>query len=269
MKLLYLNALCIILSWATYGFSQEINYGPRITALGNTGVALSDIWSLQANQAGLAGLKKPVASISYRNSFLNPELNTQSAVLAYPKGRNVIGLSLHNYGFSAYSEQKLGFTYAKMFGPALSAAINVNLHQVKIQQYGSAQTYSVEAGLQYKLNENLTLGTHISNPFANGYTNEVDAVIPVSMEFGASYRFTDKLLLNTGVVNNLSSSFDIRGGLEYFVINSLAFRGGIAARPFRQFAGFGYQLYDFKFDAAASSHPVLGISPQLALSYEF
>lgn len=250
-------------------FSQDINLGPRITALGNTGVALRDIWSLQANQAGLVFLQNPTASISYRNSYLNPELSTQSAVISYPVGPNVLGLSFQNYGFSAYSEQKAGFAYARRFGRNVSAAINFNLHQVKIPQYGNAQSYSAEVGLQYSVTKDLTFGTHISNPSRSGFSTEVDAVIPVSLEFGAAYRLSDKVLLNSGFIKTLNSVTDFRAGLEYSVVNWMAFRGGLSVNPFRQFAGFGCQFSEFKIDAAASSHPYLGFSPQIALGYEF
>lgn len=268
MKRLYLSALCVFWGFALPVFSQDINFGPRITSLGNIGVALQDAWSLQANQSGITALKNPVASVSYRNSYLNPELSTQSAVLVYPLDRNIIGLSLQNYGFSAYSEQKIGFTYAKSFG-TISAAANINLHQVKIADYGSTQTYSVEFGLQYTINDRLTLGTHIANPNRRAYDTEIDAVIPVRLEFGASYRLSDKVLFNSGAVKELAGISDFRYGLEYAAISWLSFRGGMSVNPFRQFAGFGYQLNDLNVDAAASSHPTLGFSPQIALSYEF
>lgn len=259
----------MLFGFTTQLYPQEINLGPRLTAIGNTGVAINDVWTLQSNQAGTTSLKKPTASVSYRNSYLNPELSTQSAVIVYPAGRNVMGLSLQNYGFSAYSEQKIGVSYAKRFGNSIAASLNFNLHQVKVAQYGSARAYSVEAGLQYHVDENLLIGTHISNPNRSAFDRDVNAFIPVSLEFGASYKFTDKVLLNSGIVKTLNSVTDFRCGLEYSVINWLAFRGGLAANPFRQFAGFGYQLNDLKIDAAASSHPNLGFSPQIALSYEF
>ena len=250
-------------------YSQEINLGARLTAIGNIGVAINDVWTLQSNQAGTATLQRPTASVSYRSSYLNPELSTQSAVVVYPIGRNTLGLSLQNYGFSAYSEQKIGFSYAKRFGNFVAASLNCNLHQVNIPKYGSARAYSLEAGLQYIVDKKLIIGAHISNPNQSAYDQDVDAFIPVSLEFGASYKFTDKVLLNSGIIKTLNSVTDFRCGLEYSVINWLAFRGGLSANPFRQFVGFGYQLNDLKIDAAASSHPNLGFSPQIALSYEF
>lgn len=268
MKHIYLSVF-ILMSVAFSTYSQEINLGPRATALGNTGVALQEVWSLQSNQAGLTDLKNPVASISYRNNFLNPELSTQAAVVAYPFKQNVVGFSLQSYGFSAYSEQKLGFTYAKGFGNTLSVSLNFNVHQIKIEQYGSDRTISVEAGLQYKPSEKLIIGAHVANPYRASYDSEVNAVLPVSIEFGAAYKFTDKLLLNSCVVKEISSLTDLRFGLEYSIANAFAVRGGIAVNSFKQFAGFGYKYQQIMVDAAVSVDPHLGYSPQLALSYEF
>lgn len=268
MKHFYLGAF-ILLSLANPSQSQEINLGPRATALGNTGVALQGVWSLQSNQAGMAALKSPVASISYQNNFINPELRTQSAVAAWPIKRNTLGLSMQSYGFSAYSEQKIGFAYARSFGNTVSASLNVNVHQVKIAQYGNAKTYSVDAGLQYQAFEKLLIGTHVSNPYRSSYDKDVDAFIPVCIEFGAAYKFSDKVLINTGVIKTLNALTDFRFGLEYSILNVLAFRGGISLSSFREFAGFGYQYQNINVDAAVSADPHLGYFPQLALSYEF
>lgn len=257
------------MSFTFSAYSQDLNLGPRATALGNMAVALQEVWSLQSNQAGLGDLKNPVAAVCYRNSFLNPDIHTKSVVLAYPVKQNVIGLSLQNYGFSAYSEQKLGFTYAKSFGGQLSAALNVNLHQISIEQYGSDRTFSLDAGLQYHPTQKLTLGTHVSNPHRSSYNKEVNAVVPVSIEFGASYRFTDKLLLNSGIVKEISSATDVRFGLEYTILQVIALRGGFAVNTFKQFAGFGYRYQHIIVDAALSVDRQLGYSPQLALGYAF
>src|SRR5690606_29521659 len=95
------------------------------------------------------------------------------------------------------------------------------------------------------------------------------SAIPVKMEFGIAYRFTDKLLLHSAFSKTLSSDADAGIGLEYAIAEWLALRGGLSANPLRQQAGFGLAYQKIRIDAAASSHPVLGYSPQIALSYEF
>jgi hypothetical protein len=248
---------------------SQVNPGPRITALGMTGVALQDVWSLQSNQAGIAAIRKPVATVAYKSEFLNPELSTKSLLIVYPVKKNVFGISFQNYGFTVYNEQRIAFAYAKNFGNTVFASLDFNYHQVKIQQYGSVQTYSVELGLQCLLTDKLIIGGHITNPGLSDYQNNLSTVIPVSIEFGMSYRFTNKVLLNSGVTKTLKSTTDVRTGLEYNIVSWLAFRGGFSANPFRQYAGFGCGYNNFLVDLAVSSHTTLGYSPQIAISYAF
>jgi hypothetical protein len=261
-------SLCILFLFPLCLYGQ-VNPGPRITALGTTGVALQDVWSLQSNQAGLAAVRKPIASAAYKSEFLNPDLSTQSVVIAIPYKKNVFGISFQNYGFAVYNEQRIGFAYAKNFGNTVFASLNFNYHQLKIQQYGSANAYSVEVGLQYLPTDKLVIGGHITNPGLSNYEYDVTATIPVSIEFGISYRFTNRLLLNNGIIKTLNSTTDLRTGLEYSMNQWLDFRGGFSMNPFRQYAGFGCKYNGFHIDMAVSTHSSLGSSPQIAISYEF
>ena len=264
MRHIYL--ICLLLSSKV--FAQN-NTGSRIASMANAGVALQDVWSLMENQAGIANLENPIISIGYEQRFLDKELNTQSIVFAIPVKQNVFGLSFQKYGFSAFSEQKVGFAYAKRFGNTLFAALNFNYHQLTIQNYGSAKAFSAEAGIQYLANEKFMIGAHVANPNKSTYDEEAGTDIPVSLQVGASYKFSDKVLLASSLVKTLNSTMDVKLGLEYHLIKWLALRGGVSANSFKQYVGFGLNYQHFKIDLATSSHLALGYSPQLALSYEF
>lgn len=250
-------------------YAQEINTGPRFTALGNTGAALQDVWSLQSNQAGITAVRSATAAAGNESDFPAAELSTQSVLFVYPYKNNVFGISFQNYGFSAYSEQRVGLTYAKAFGDKLSAAISFNMHQLKIPQYGVASAFSAEAGLQYKIAEKILLGSHISNPSGAGYAGRLSASLPVMLELGGAYAFSDKVRLSGSLVTVLNTSQDVRLGLEYMLADVIALRGGINLNPMRQFAGFGYKYKHLDIDAAVSAHPAIGYRPQIALAYEF
>src|SRR5690606_6424129 len=112
-------------------------------------------------------------------------------------------------------------------------------HQIRIEQYGRDRTISVEAGLQYKPNGKLDIGARVANPYGANDKQEGNALVPVSIQFGVADKFTDELLLHSGVVQELGSLTDVRFGLEYSILDALVMRGGIAANSFRQFAGFG------------------------------
>ena len=247
----------------------QFNSGPRFTAMGLSGVSLQDIWSMQQNQAGIANIKKAAFAISYEKTFAGQELSSQSALLVYPLKSGVLGVNFQKYGFSAYNLQQAGLAYARNFGPNLSLALNFNYHQLKILGYGSSQSYSVDAGFQFSLSEKIRLGAHIANPGKSSFGKDINAIIPVQIQFGTSYKPTSKVTVAATLEQILDSKMDLKLGLEYLLINWFALRGGISADPFKQYGGFGINYLKFRFDAAATSHPVLGYSPQIALSYEF
>lgn len=248
--------------------AQE-NYGPKITALGNAGVAIQDVWSAKKNQAGLAGITKPTISAGYENRFGVKELSTQSAVFALPIKSYTIGAAFQSYGVDSYNEVKTGLSFAKSFGPNLFLAVGVNYHQINITNYGNANSLSVDVGVQYKVLPKLWIASHIANPNQSKYSDITDQIIPAHIQFGANYIFSDQLLITSEIEKVLDSGADFKTGIEYKLVKFVALRGGISVNPFKQFAGFGVNYQKVVIDFAVASHPVLGYSPQISLGYEF
>ena len=178
-------------------------------------------------------------------------------------------MSIERYGFREYSEQTAGITYSRSFSGTLALSITLKYHQLSIHKYGSASAISVDAGMQYRLNDKVWIGTHISNPSNSSYHNFSGSIIPLSLSFGVSVEFSDKILIISDIHKVLNAAIDTKLGIEYRLINWFALRGGIAANPFKQYAGFGFHYQRFALDVATSSHPELGYSPNLAFSYEF
>lgn len=259
----------IFFSFFAYNSTFSQITGPKITALGNAGVAIQDIWSSKSNQAGLLSLKTPAFSIGYENRFSIKELSTQTAVVAIPFKNVVMAASFQAYGNKAYNETKTGLSLAKSFGPKLYLALTLNHHQLKVENYTNENAVTVDAGLQYQALPNLWFGAHIANPNQNKFDNLEDQILPTHIQFGISYLFTDKVLLSTEIDKTLDTAPDFKLGLEYKIVSLLALRGGISANPFKQYTGFGLDYQNIKLDFAIASHPVLGYSPQLALGYEF
>ncbi len=261
--------LLLYLIFTFFNAQSQINYGPRITAMGGAGVALQDVWSVQKNQAGIAALKTPTASLAYENRYLIKEISTKSAAFAIPVSKYVIGAAFQSYGVNAYNETRGGLSLARAFSPKLLTAISVNYHQIQVSNYGNAQAVSVEVGIQYQALKNLWLAAHIANPNSSKFGNNTDQIIPAHIQFGGSYTFSDKLIISTEFEKILDRQADFKTGLEYKVIKAFALRGGVSMNPFKQYAGFGIELQDLLFDFGISSHPILGYSPQISLGYEF
>ncbi|HEX7367813.1 MAG TPA: hypothetical protein VF273_11985 [Pelobium sp.] len=266
MKIFYSFLFCFLIG---LGSKAQQNYGPRLTALGTGGTALQDVWSASKNQAGIAGLKSPIIAAAYENRFGVKELSTKSAVVAVPIKNYAIGASFQSYGIDAYNEVKTGLSLAKSFGPKLLVGLGLNYHQLNISNYGNANTFSVEVGLQYRVLPKLWLATHVANPNQSSYGDNAEQVIPAHIQFGGTFVFSEQLLITSEFEQVLGRQVDFKTGLEYHVVKFVALRGGISVNPFKQYAGFGVNYQKVNIDFAVASHPVLGYSPQIALGYEF
>jgi len=264
-----MKCICLIFILFHTTVIAQISPGPRSLSMGSAGVTLKDVWSLQHNPAGIAGIQRPIFAVGYERHFSDQDLSTQKAVFAVPFKQHVFGLSIERYGLSEYSEQSAGIAYSRNFSGALALSIILKYHQLSIHKYGSANAISVDAGMQYRLNDKVWIGTHISNPSNSKYQNVSGSIIPVSLSLGVSFEFSDKVLIISDINKVLNATIDTKLGIEYKLINWFALRGGMSANPFKQYAGFGFHYQRFALDVASSSHPDLGYSPNLAFSYEF
>lgn len=263
------TSLTIFLCFSYFLVRSQAMTGARFSAMGNAVVALSDVWSLQQNQAGLAAIKKITLAIAYENRFFQEDLYTKSAVLSFPFRDNCFGVSFQSYGFSAYTDQKIGIAYARNFGKKLAIALNFNAHQLNIPQYGHASAFSFETGVQYRINEQFVVGAHIANPNRSGYDVTTNSPVLSIYRAGIAYVFSDKITLAAEINKTAVGETDVNAGLSYQFFQLLTLRGGLSANPFKQYAGFGLHYQQLFMDCAVNSHPVLGYSPQIALAYEF
>lgn len=262
------NVLLISLT-PFYLFAQN-NLGPRLTAMGNNGVAVTDVWALQANPSGITSLVKPTVSLNFIKHLFSNEISTQGLVVVLPIKNNFVGASFQRYGLNDYNENKIGFTYANKFGEKLSIALNGNYHQLKIVNYGTSTGFSVDVGALYQFNKDFTFGAFVSNPSKQKFINsEVLIEIPTSFNIGASYLASDKILIATSVSKSPKQSVDVSLGIDYKILELLSLRGGLSVKPFKQYAGFGLNYKKILLDMATTYDANLGYAPQIAVGYAF
>ena len=243
--------------------------GPRLMAMGSGGLAVSDIWSVHQNPAGITVFKRPMLSVAYEQHFLDTEVSTQSAVLVFPILRNAFGLSFQRYGLNEYTEQIAGFCYAKSFGDSFSLAIGLRYYQLSIPQYGSAKAFAFDVGAKLKVTNKFSIGSHVSNPSRSLYNNFSSAALPVKLSLGSSFQLTDKILVVADIRKYLEFPLDGIVGMEYNIIKWMSLRGGLSVNPFKQYTGLGIKHNKIQIDFSVASHLSLGYSPQISLGYEF
>lgn len=265
-KILLFSILSLFISEA----NAQYNQGARLTAMGNASAAVFDTWSLNANPAGITGQKTPTAALNYARYLFGSELAEQSFAFVLPFNNNFAGVSINRYGISEFSEIKAGFGLAKKFGEELSIGVKANIHQIKITNYGNATTFSVDAGVNYALSKQIGLGLYVNNPSSQEYkSTNVETYIPTAVHFGATYIPSNKVIIATTISKDFERKFDVRVGADYKFHEMLSFRGGLSAKPFKQYVGMGLNYQKLIMDVAVESHPQIGYTPQIGLSYAF
>ena len=149
MKKIILPFLFIILfsKWNFAG-NNNIPLGARSAALGGASVTLSDLWSTQNNQAGLAHLDSIEVGVYAERKFMLPQLGYNAFAGAIPIKGGTFGLSYSRLGYAKYNENKIGLAFAKKLGDHISAAVQLDYLSKYIGDgYGKNGTFAAEFGI--------------------------------------------------------------------------------------------------------------------------
>lgn len=243
--------------------------GARSSAIGGASVSLSDLWSVQNNQAGIGFQKTFVGGIVYQNPFMMKELSTKALGLALPVKGGTFGILVSNFGYSVYSETKAGLSFGKSFGEKISAGISLDYFGTSISEYGKKNSFVAEVGMQAKPIKNLTLGFHLFNPTRTKLASYNDERIPTIMRLGFDYKFSEKVFIAVETEKDIEKKATMKAGLEYKLIKELYLRAGVSSNPSLSCFGIGINFKQFKLDLSSTYHSTLGFSPQVGLIYQF
>lgn len=254
---------------SVFGGNENFPVGARYSAMGNTGVMTPSLWSSSHNQAGLAFLKASEVGLHYENKFLLRELGLSSLAFALStKKSGTFGLNYNYFGYSKYNENKIGLSYAKMFGGSFAAGVQIDYFHTYIEEdYGNKGIPVAEIGILSKPVKGLYIGAHvfnISKAKIDSYANEK---IPTIFKLGLGYEFSEKVLVCIETEKALDYKPIFKGGIEYQLLVNLYLRTGIITNPVQNTFGIGYKMKKFNADIAFASHPVLGLSSQITLTY--
>lgn len=263
----------LILQFSIVHLKAADNYpvGARSAGVANASVTFSDVWSAFHNQAGLAQMKNISAGAYIENKFLISDLSLKAFTIAVPTSKvGTFALSATMFGGSLYNEKKVGVGYGKKLGEKFSAGVQLDYLSTYIaENYGTRSSFAVELGILAEPIKNLKLGAHVFNPNRAKVAEYADERIPAILRFGASYKFSEKILISAEEEKDIDQKSVFKAGLEYHVVDAVYLRGGISSNPSLSTFGFGLKIKQVVIDMAASWHQELGFSPQFSLSYVF
>ena len=258
--------------FGSFHISANENYplGSRAAAMGNASVAVSDIWSVHHNQAGLASLFAVQAGFHHENKFMVPEFGLQALAVAVPARPGTIGLSYTYFGFSKYNESKVGLAFGRKFSERISAGLQVNyLYTYIADDYGDTGNITVEGGFIIQPVDGLFVAAHVYNPTGTTIRTYYDEPVPTILRFGIAGYLGDRILAAVETEKEIDHEPVFKAGLEAGVVGSLYLRTGIISRPVQGSFGLGYKFGGLNADIAFTNHRLLGFTPHFSISYVF
>ncbi len=269
-KIIFFLFLLSHLFFDIHAGNENTTIGGRSAGMGGASVMLSDFWSINNNQAGIADIKTMKAGFYFENRFLVKALSYKTAAFIYPTKSGVFGINYHHFGYNVYKEQKIGLAYAKSFGKNFSAGLQLDYLGTSLaDNYGSKSALTFELGIMAKLSHNVTLGAHVFNPVNAKFNDYNHEKIPSVFKLGISYTFSEKLILAIESEKNIQYDPSFKAGFEYKLLEFAYIRLGISNNPTVNTFGFGIEYHQFTLDFASSIHYSLGYSPQFSLIYNF
>jgi len=244
--------------------------GGRSAAMGFSSAAVSDFWSVNNNQAGMAFYDKTAAGIYYENRYLINEMGIQSGAFTLKTRYGVLGANVGYSGDADYNTTKAGLGYALKFGNRLAAGIQLDYIGTTLgEEYGKRSNITFDAGIMIRITEELMFGVHTFNPVHVKLADYSNESIPATLNAGFAYTLTDKFLLTAEAFKSSELPMEFRSGAE-FKLGRIAYaRIGLSTNPARYTFGFGLDMKNLSLDLSSSWHPQLGYSPQCSLQYSF
>lgn len=247
----------------------ERQLGARSWGLASASVTFSDLWSVQNNQAGLGFIKQSQAGTYGEQRFRLSNLSFASVAGIIATKQGSFGLNVNYFGYSAYSEQRFGFSFGRAFSEKFAFGFQLNYQLLAIREYGNAGNATIQGGVIYKPNKQLHIGVHLANPTLQKLDKTSQTALPTVARLGIQYLPSEKVSLIAETEKNLDLDMRVKIAAEYRVHNQLCIRAGLATNPFLNTFGIGYQNKNMHFDLAAGIHPLLGITPHASFTYLF
>ncbi len=242
--------------------------GARSAGMGYTGLTYKNIHSAFTNQAGLAHLKEFGAFAAGEQRFLVSELQGLGAAFAYPTSSGTFAITVNNFGFEGYSEQRFGLGYGRKLFDKLSIGGQMLVFNTSIPEYGNRAAISFELGMLATLSKEVDIAFQVFNPVRIEWVEGEN--LPSVLKVGMAYHPSPILDLILEVEKDIDQVARGKFGFEYQVASQVDIRLGATTGPTLMTLGVGYQIAEkIMLNISSSYHQVLGFTPGAGIVYEY
>lgn len=198
--------------------------GAHSMSLADNGTMFQGISAIYTNPAGLATLDDIAFDIGYNQRYNLNELSTVSLGGAKNIGSGVIGLSVSRFGYSAYSESKLGLSYGRKLFSNLSIGAGFNMLSYSLGQYGNTNKFTFEIGVQSNITKKLSIGAYVFSPGIVSLAE--DREIPSRFSMGLKYKASTKADIYVDISKTINRDPEFKFAVDYKLVEIFAVRMG-------------------------------------------
>ncbi len=239
--------------------------GSKAAAMGNAFVSRTDVFAIYHNQAGLAKMQNFAVALFYENRFFsslqaNNLLQTRAIVASLPVGNGNIALQYNMFGPSRWAESNAGIAYAIPLSEKISAGIQISYFGSRMPEDNSTViTMGFEGGVIYAINDNTSIGAHLSNPYTPAINTSIyNEHIPWKVKFGGHSILSPDFIFSYEIEKIQEQKNILKLGGEWLTTENFALRAGINTTPVRFYAGFGYNTNSLNIDISYSNNFSIG-----------
>lgn len=242
----------------------------KSTALGGSGVCLSNVWSVFSNPGALGFVLRTELATNYKNRFNLKETGESAFSFVLPTGSGTFGISVSHYGYAKYRETGTGIAFGKQISENYGLGIKISfLSSASIQPYENLTGLVCELGFLGKINEKLSLGFHAFNPVYSTYFGNTSEKINPVFSLGLSYLLMPGFQLHCQLSKEINTESSFRLGLSYQINKVLSAQSGYNIKEKEFSFGATLNMNPLHLGIAFVRHPILGYSPGISVSYTF
>jgi hypothetical protein len=241
--------------------------GGRAVGTGNQFSNTADVFSASNNPAGLGFVNQFSFGVFAERRFLVSGLDLINGSIALPTKTGTFGIGVNYFGRKEYNEKLMSLSFGKLFAKKFSVGVKFDYLNYSIAEYGQRNLFTFDVGFQYQPLKNLLLGAHVFNPLPLELEKVYGEKVSTIIRFGAAYNPVKKVTLLAEFEKDLTFKPNLKFGLDYRIVEIFSLRAGVNSFPLRGTFGFGLNYKGFHLDFSGNYHPVLGVTPQVSLSY--
>ncbi|BAV94539.1 hypothetical protein [Ichthyobacterium seriolicida] len=264
----------VLFLFTNAAFGQYTSKDTEAKGMSLAGAMVSDnsFYSLYHNISGLCSFSGMRLALNYSNKFTLKETSNKSIALAfdvYPN--NVFAVELSNYGFYKYSENKIFLGYAKKIHSNIFGGIGLYYQFLDvITSTKKSHLFYFSMGLQFIIDDDLSIGVHISNPTLNKYSHSyIKKSYPSNFQVGIKWNINSHLVLYSQLQKELYSNICLQMGLEHSIKKYVYVRIGLDSNFDSYNIGVSMKYSPLDINLSVGYHTRLNFTPSVSTSYKF